>query len=395
MSRRIGVGVISLGWMGRLHARSYRAVAEHYPELDVLPVLVTAADAAQSNVDEAVERLGFLRGTTDYREVLADPEVDVVSICAPNFLHREFALAAADAGKPFWIEKPMGRSAAESADIHDAVERAGLITCVGFNYRNAPAIAKARELIRTGALGRVTNVQVRLLADYSADPLAARTWRFTRDQAGSGVLGDLLSHGIDLAQLLVGRVTAVTALTETFIRERPAPSTATASHFSAGTGAPAPVENEDWAAMLVRFAGGAVGTFESSRVAVGPRAEYGVEVYGTGGALRWNFMRLNELHVALGGPGLEDYGFSTVMAAPGFGDFERFQPGAGTSMGFDDLKTVEAARFLSSVASGAQRAPSVADGLAAARVVEAAELSAADGSWHDVAAPTGRITFDR
>ncbi|MDH2444887.1 Gfo/Idh/MocA family oxidoreductase [Amnibacterium sp. CER49] len=394
MSTRIGVGLIGVGWMGRLHARAYRAVSEHYPELDALPVLVSAADEVQANVDEAVQRLGFARGTTDYREVLADPQVDVVSICAPNLLHRELALAAAAAGKPFWIEKPMGRDAGESADIHDAVERTGLVTCVGFNYRNAPAVQKARELIRSGALGRITTVQVRLLADYAADPRGALTWRFLRDRAGSGVLGDLLSHGVDLAQLLVGRVASVTAATETFIPERPRPSGAAASHFSAGAGAPGAVENEDWAAMLVRFGSGALGTFEASRVAVGPRAEYGVEVYGTQGSVRWSFMRLNELEVALGS-GRVDQGFTTVMASAGFGDFARFQPGAGTSMGFDDLKTIEAAHFLRSVLTGEQRAPSVADGLATARVVAAAEASAVDGLWHEVPPPVGRTTFDR
>ena len=394
MSRRIGVGLISVGWMGRLHARSYKAVREHYPELDVDPMLVDAADALQANVDEAVERIGFARGSLDYRGVLADPEVEVVSICAPNFLHRRFALAAAAAGKPFWIEKPMGRGAAESAEIHRAVESAGLVTCVGFNYRNAPAIQKARQLIRGGALGRITNISVKLLADYAADPAGALTWRFERERAGSGVLGDLLSHGVDLAHLLVGRVTSVTALTETVITERPLPDAAAASHFSAGTGAPAAVENEDWAAMLARFAGGVVGTFESSRVAVGPRAEYGVAVYGTEGSVRWDFTRLNELDVALRDGGRADYGYTTMMAAPGFGDFSRFQPGSGTSMGFDDLKTIEAARFLSSVASGQQLAPSVADGLAAARVVEAAEASAIDGRWHSVPSPVGTTTFD-
>lgn len=183
-------------------------------------------------------------------------------------------------------------------------------------------------------------------------------------------------------------------MTETFVRERPQPSAAASSHFSAGSGAPAPVENEDWAALMVRFRSGAVGTLESSRVAVGHRAEYSIEVSGTGGALRWNFMRLNELDVVLGGPGHDDYGFTTVMASPSFGDFSRFQPGAGTSMGFDDLKTIQAARFLESLVSGIQVAPSAADGLAAARVVEAAETSATDGRWHDVPAPIGRTTFD-
>lgn len=394
MNRRIGVGLVGVGWMGRLHSRAYLAVPDHYPELQVMPALISAADPVAANVDDAVNRQGFERGTTDYQQVIDDPEVDVVSICAPNFLHREVALAAAAAGKPFWIEKPMGRNASESADIFSAVQASGVITCVGFNYRNAPAIQKARSLIRDGAIGSVTNVHVRLLADYSADPRGALSWRFKRESAGSGVMGDLLSHGIDLAQFLAGDVAKVSAMTETFIRERPLPSPTGGSHFSLGSGESAPVENEDWAAVMVRFRNGATGTFESSRVAVGPRAEYSIEIYGTQGALRWNFMRLNELDVVLGHNGRDDYGFATVMASPGFGDFSRFQPGAGTSMGFDDLKTIEAARFLESVVSGVQIAPSVADGLAAARVVEAAEASAVDGRWHDVEPPVGNTTFN-
>src|SRR4051812_26114429 len=236
MTRPIGVGLVSVGWMGRLHARAYRAVAEHYPELGVAPRLVIAADAVERNAEEAVGRLGFARATLDYREVLADPEVDVVSICAPNFLHREVAVAAAAAGKPFWIEKPMGRGAAESAEIVAAVEAAGVATAVGFNYRNAPAVERARDLVRSGALGRITNITVRLLADYAADPAGALTWRFLRERAGSGVLGDLLSPGIALAHVLAGPITEVPALTQTVVPGRPRPGGEGASHFSAGTG---------------------------------------------------------------------------------------------------------------------------------------------------------------
>ncbi|MDQ1513200.1 MAG: hypothetical protein QOC59_1042, partial [Microbacteriaceae bacterium] len=293
--RPLGVGLVGVGWMGRLHARSYRAVPERYPELDVAPRLVVASDTLASTAEEAVARLGFERSTVDYRAVVADSEVEVVSICTPNALHREVALAAAAAGKPFWIEKPMGRSAAESADIAAAAEDRGLVTAVGFNYRHAPAVEQARALVRSGTIGRVTNVHVRLFADYSADPAGALTWRFLRDQAGSGVLGDLLSHGIDLAHYLVGPIAAVTALTETFLPERPRPTSVAAGHFSRGTGERGAVENEDYAAMLVRFASGAVGTFEATRVAVGPRAEYVVEVFGTAGSVRWNFERMNEL----------------------------------------------------------------------------------------------------
>jgi predicted dehydrogenase len=319
--------------------------------------------------------------------VLADPEVEVVSICAPNFLHRDFAVAAAAAGKPFWIEKPAGRDADETAEIAAAARAAGVVTAVGFNYRHAPAVQRARSLITSGALGRVTNLTVSLLADYSADPLAARTWRFQRDRAGSGVLGDLLSHGSDLAAYLVAPITAVTALTTTVIEDRPLPAGATVGHARGSVGGPTgPVENEDYAAVLARFdAPGVVGFLQASRVAVGPRASYGFEVYGTEGSLRWDFERMNELQVCLGLGG-QTHGYSTVLAQPGDGDFGRFQPGPGLPMGFDDLKTIEAWQFLTSVITGEQLAPSIEDALRAAEVNRAAEASARDGQWHGVSA---------
>ncbi|GAA4676752.1 Gfo/Idh/MocA family protein [Frondihabitans cladoniiphilus] len=400
--RTLGVGLISVGWMGRLHTRAYKGIAERYPELNVRTRLVVAADPVPASQAEAVNLLGYERAVADYHEVLADPEVDVVSICAPNFLHKEMALAAAAAGKPFWIEKPMGRSAAESAEIAAAVAAAELVTAVGFNYRHAPAVEKARDLIRSGALGRVTNVRGAFFADYSSDPAGALTWRFIRERAGSGVLGDLLSHGLDLAQYLVGRIGSATSLTETFITERAKPSGAAASHFSRAEGTPEPVENEDYAALLIRFDNGAVGTFESSRISIGPRADYSIEVYGTKGSLRWNFQRMNELEVCLGtdggaagATGAAAYGYTTMLTSPGHGDFGRFQPGGGTGMGFDDLKTIEAAQFLSSVLTGEQLAPSVADGWAAAEIVAAAEASADDRAWHDVKVVTGPLTYDR
>jgi len=205
------------------------------------------------------------------------------------------------------------------------------------------------------------------------------------------VLGDLLSHGADLAQYVVGRIASVSGMTETFIRERPMPLHGATSHFSRGAaeGPRGPVENEDYAAALVRFDSGVVGVLESSRVAVGPRAEYALEVYGTGGSLRWNFQRLNELQLA------DDMsGYRTIMAGPEFGDFNRFQPGAGTSMGFDDLKTIEAALFLRSVLERRQLAPSAGDGWAAAEIVDAIERSAETGAWERVPVVTARTTFD-
>lgn len=376
--KSIGVGLISVGWMGRLHSRAYLSTRQFFPELPQHPELVIAADPDEAARRYAEVNVGYRETTSDYREVLEHPDVDVVSICSPNFLHHEIALAAIDAGKHFWIEKPMGRSAAESRDISQRATEAGLITAVGFNYRHAPAVAEARRLIATGALGTVTNVQIRLLTSYASDPTQGFTWRYEQAFAGSGVLGDVLSHGFDLAQFLVGRIASVNAVTETFIKERSVPGGTTRE-----------VENEDYAAILARFEGGAVGILESTRVAIGPHAEYIIEVYGTKGSLRWNFERMNQLELADNG-----LGYRTIMTGPTFGEFTRFQPNAGPGIGFNDLKVIEAALFLKSVAEGRQLAPSAADGWSASELVDASLRSAESGAWVDLAAVDGATTYN-
>lgn len=382
--RRLGVGVVSLGWMGRLHTRAYRRLAEYYPELGVDPVLVAAADPVEQAQAEAVDVLGFARATGDYREVLADPEVEVVSICAPNFLHHEIATAAVAAGKPFWIEKPMGVNAAQSRDIAEQAAAAGLVTAVGFNYRHAPGVAFARDLIRDGRLGRVTNLRVWFIADYASDPMGPLTWRYSRDRAGAGVVGDIMSHGIDLAQFLAGPIREVTAMTGTFVESRPIPLEQGIGHakvaLSSQTG---PVENEDYVGLLARFDSGVLATMEASRVAIGPRAEYVVEVYGTQGSLRWDFADMSKFEVCLSS-GSDTHGYTTVMAGSEHGEYGRFQPGPGQNLGFDDLKTIEGRLFVESVLTGKQLAPSAADAWSAAAVDEAAVASAKDGRWHPV-----------
>ena len=385
----IGVGVISLGWMGRLHARSYRSLRERFPELEARLRMVSACDTMEETRAAAVSEMGFERAVADYRDLLNDPEVDVVSICSPNFLHREIALAAAAAGKPFWIEKPMGVTAAESRDIATAAAEAGLVTAVGFNYRHMPAIQKARELVSDGRLGRIHNVRCWLIADYASSPDGPLTWRHSRAAGGSGVVGDLLSHGADLVQYVVGRIASVTATTGTFITERPIPAKVGFGHSGYElSGEFGSVENEDYVGALARLDGGALASLEASRVAVGPRAEYVIEVYGSEGSLRWNFEHMNDLQVCLGRDS-EFPGYTRVMAGTNFPSFSRFQPSPGTSMGFDDAKVVEAALFIESVVTGTQLAPSAADAWAAAEIDEAAMRSAADGRWHDVPRVSG------
>ena len=392
--RPVGVGLISVGWMGKVHSRAYLALPIVYPELGIKPRLVIAADNVQERADYARDVLGYEKVTLDYHDVLNDPEVDVVSICAPNFLHAEIGIAAAKAGKAFWIEKPVGRNAAETESVEKAVMAAGVVTSIGFNYRNAPAVEHAKQLIESGQLGRITNIRGTFFADYSAEPNGALSWRFIRKFAGSGVLGDLMGHLADLVQYLVGPIAEVSGITKTVITERPVLQMGTGTHFDVIEGGKKePVENEDYGGALIRFAdnaiaAGAVGTIEASRVAVGPRASYTFEIYGTEGSVKWDFEKMNELEIALGRKG-EHVGYQRVMAGPTFGDFGNFQPGPGTSMGYDDLKIVEARKFLEAYFGGVVKNSNIHDAVAAARVVSAIEESAESKKWVSVKPASG------
>ena len=392
----VGVGLISVGWMGKVHSRAYQSIPVVYPELGITPRLIIAADTEPSRADYARDVLGYAESTLDYHEVLAHPDVDVVSICAPNFLHAEIGIAAARAGKAFWIEKPVGRGVDETTAVQDAAVAANVVTSIGFNYRHAPAIEKAKALIADGKLGRITNIRGTFFADYSAEPNGALSWRFNRKLAGSGVLGDLMGHLADLVQYMLGPVSDVTGMTSTVHTHRPIQQMGTGTHFDVIEGGElGPVENEDYAGMLVRFgpnavAAGAVGTLEASRVAVGPRASYNVEIYGTEGSLMWDFERMNELQVAIGRSG-DLQGYQRVMAGPSFGDFSHFQPGAGTSMGFDDLKVIEARKFLESFVGARHLNSNIHDAVAAAKIVDAAERSAETGQWIPIT-PTAGVT---
>ena len=369
---RPGIGLISVGWMGRLHSRAYQAVPQVYPELNIRPRLVHAADTAADRADYAREILGYARASTDYRDVLADPDVDVVSICAPNMLHREIGVAA-------------------------AARAAGVTTSIGYNYRHVPAVERARELIAAGRLGRVTNVRAVFFNSYAAEPNGALSWRFRREEAGSGALGDLLSHVVDLMQYVVAPITEVSSLLSTVYTQRPILPMGSATHFAViENGEMGEVENDDYVAALVRFAAGshaagAVGTLEASRVSVGPQCGLGFEIYGTDGSAIWNFEQMNELRLCLGRGG-DHAGYTTVLGNAALGDYGRFQPGPGNSMSYDDLKVIEAKKFLVAVSGGERRNSTIEEALADAEVIAATAASARDGAWHKVA-PVPGATF--
>ncbi|MET8811139.1 Gfo/Idh/MocA family oxidoreductase [Streptomyces sp. NPDC004549] len=381
----LGIAVIGFGWMGRVHTQAYSRVRHHFPQLPLRPELVTVAEDVPGRAEEAAERYGFSTATRDWRDVAADPRVRAVSITAPNFLHREIGVAMAEAGKHVWVEKPVGLSGEDARAVADAVAKAGVQSAVGFNYRCAPAVETARDLIAAGELGAVTHVRVRLFSDYAAHPDGALTWRYERARGGSGVLGDLASHGADLARFLVGDIASLAADTAVFVPERARPAGATAGHALASGGEPGPVENEDYVNCLLRFASGARGVLEACRVSVGEQNNYGFEVHGTRGAVFWDFRRMNELRVSRGTT-YQDQPVSTVYVGPGDGEFAAFQPGAANAMGYDDLKVVEAYRFLRSVAEGEPYGATLADAVRAAAALDAMAESAESRRWVDLPA---------
>jgi predicted dehydrogenase len=290
------------------------------------------------------------------------------------------AVAAAEAGKHFWGEKPLGALPQDTLAIAEAAEAAGIRTIVGLNYRNPPAVQHAKQLLDDGALGEPNHFRVQFLASYSANPRGALSWRFSRELAGHGILSDLGSHAIDLVQFLLGPIVRATATAAILIPRRPKVAPGTGTHFSvveeeAELG---DVENEDWCAALVELESGLRGTIELSRVTVGAEARYLFEVNGTGGAVSWNFERMNELEL------YRDGGYARVLMGPSHPDFARFQPGQGIAMGYDDLKVIEAARFLQSIADGEQREPGVREIAATARALDAIARSCESGRWEAV-----------
>ncbi|WP_324785849.1 Gfo/Idh/MocA family oxidoreductase [Streptomyces sp. H51] len=380
MVNTLGVAVVGFGWMGRVHTQAYSRLPHHFPELGLRPELIAVADEVPGRAEEAARRYGFASALRDWREIAADPRVDAVSITAPNFLHREIGVAMAEAGKHIWIEKPVGLTAEDARAVAGAAAAAGVHGTVGFNYRNAPAVEAAREMIAAGAIGAVTHVRIRLFSDYAAHPEGALTWRYERRRGGSGVLGDLASHGVDLARRLLGDIASLTADTAVFVPERARPAGATAGHTRAAGGELGPVENDDYVSCLLRFASGARGVLEACRVSVGEQNNYGFEIHGTSGALFWDFRRMGELGVSRG-TDYQDQPVTTRYVGPGDGEYAAFQPGSANAMGYDDLKVVEARHFLRSIAEGGAHGATLDDAVASAVALDAMTRSAERGTW--------------
>lgn len=381
--QKIRIGVVGFGWMGQAHTRSYLRIPTLFPERTYDPELIMISDTMGARVGEAVESFGFREGTTDWQELVAHPEIDVVCICAPNMLHEPIAIAAAAQGKHIFCEKPVGGTPAQTVRIEAASRAAGVITGVGYNYRWAPLVQYAKQLIDAGDLGEITNYRGRFFSMYGADPMGLLSWRFMLDQAGHGVSSDILSHSIDLAHMLVGGIEKVVGTGHIFIPERPLP-TPGGTHYDLGrpgdpTGA---VENEDYFGAMAVFENGARGVFESSRSIMGPESQCAFEIYGTKGSLAWNLETMNELRLFLAKD--QARGYTTVYAGDRYPYHGHFVPGDANSIGYEDLKVIEDYEYLSSVAAGRPHRPGFAEAIDYVSVQDALLRSWASEKWESV-----------
>jgi predicted dehydrogenase len=375
----LGIGMVGYAFMGRAHSQAWRNVASFF-DLPSRPRMAAICGRDPDAVAAAAARLGWPATETDWKRLVQRDDVDLVDVCTPGSSHAEISIAALEAGKHVLCEKPLANTVEEARAMAAAAERAaarGVRAMVGFNFRRVPAVALARELVAAGRLGAIRHVRAAYLGAHLLDPEFPLAWRLRASEAGSGALGDLGAHAIDLAQYVAGdRITGVSGLTETFVRERPLPG---------GGGARGPVTVDDAAAFIARFAGGAVGSFEATRFATGHDEGLRVEVNGELGSVIWELGAFNELRFFDATDDPATQGFRRIQATRSVHPYAAAWWPEGHSIGYEHTFTHEVRDLLEAIAAGRDPVPSFADGLQVQEVLDAVQRSAASrAGWTEV-----------
>jgi predicted dehydrogenase len=374
----LGVGMVGYAFMGAAHSQAWRTVP-HAFDLPLRPAMAVLCGRNESAVRAAADRLGWAATETDWRALVKRDDVQLVDVCTPGDGHAEVAIAALEAGKHVLCEKPLANTLAEAQAMVAAAERAaahGVRAMTGFNYRRVPALALARQLVAEGRIGPLRHVRASYLQDWLIDPSFPLTWRLQRERAGSGALGDLGAHIVDLAQYLTGELVAgVSAATATFVAERPLPS-------GDGSG---PVTVDDAAVFTGRLGSGALATFEATRFATGRKNQLRIELNGDHGSLAFDLERLNELEFFDRAGDSAEAGFRRILVTePGHPYLSAWWP-QGHVLGWEHTFTHQARDLVTAIATGGELAPSFADGLQVQRVLDAVERSAAsEAAWTPV-----------
>jgi len=368
--KKLNVAMIGYDFMGRAHSNAWRQVARFMRDVPFEPVMKVVAGRTEAKVKEAAERLGWEEYATRWEDVIARKDIDIIDICTPGDSHMPIAIAAAEAKKNILCEKPLANTLADAQKMWGAATKAGVIHMLCHNYRRCPAVALAKQLIDAGQLGTIYHYRGTYLQDWIVDPAFPRVWRLVKSRAGSGSLGDILSHTMDLSRYLVGEPVEVNGLLETFITERP---------LLDNPAKKGPVDVDDAALSLVRYDNGAVGYLEGTRFATGRKNYNRFEINGAKGSIVWDLEQLNELQLYVEeGP---NSGFRTISVTDGKHPYVGAWWPPGHIIGYEHSFTHTVYDFLRAIAEQKLPSPSFEDGYKNQRVLDAIERSARDGKW--------------
>jgi predicted dehydrogenase len=356
--------------MGKAHAFAYRAALAAFPEIPV-PRLEMIADVDAASAAKAAHQYGFARSSGNWKDMIADPKIDVISITTPNTLHKDMSLAAIAAGKHVHCEKPLSPTLKDSLEMAEAAERKGVATQVGFNYIKNPLLKLARDMVEAGELGEITGFRGIHAEDYMHDPESPWTWRID-PSGGPGVIADLGSHIIGMARFLLGPIAEVSADVRTVVKTRP---------VARGSQERREVLVDDVARILVQFGRGCGGTIEANWIATGRKMQLGFELTGSKGSLVFTQERLNELQFYKAGGDTQRNGYVRIESGPQHHPYGQFCVAGGHQLGFNDLKTIEMGEFLGAIGKGAKSGPDFREAYEIQKVVESAIASSKTRSW--------------
>jgi predicted dehydrogenase len=385
--KKLNVGLIGAGFMGKAHSLAYVAMPMFFWPAPAIPVRKTIVDVSDSIAAEAAQRFGFEKSTSDWRSVVEDPEIDIIDIATPNHLHAEIAIAAAAAGKHIISEKPLARSGDEAKTMYDAVKNAGIVHMVAFNYRRTPAVALAKKYIEEGAIGDILNFRGTYLQDWSADPDGPLSWRFQKSIAGSGSLGDIGTHVVDMARFLCGEITQVNTQLKTWVKTRPLQAGGVDKLGASTKDSTAPrgeVDVDDEVLSLLEFQNGAIGSLEATRNAHGRNNFLTFEIHGTIGSIYFNYERRDELQVAFANDQADRKGFRTVYTGPAHPYGEGLWPIPALGIGYGETKIIETYDFVKAIMEGGEVSPNFKDGYQINLIADAMAASAQSRSWTSV-----------
>lgn len=388
--KKLNIGLIGAGFMAKAHSIAYAGMPMFFWPAPAIPVKKLLVDINEEVARDSAMKLGFKSYDTDWRKIIDDPEIDIVDICTPNNVHAEIAIAAAKAGKHILCEKPLSLTVSEAKEMYEAARDNHVTTMVAFNYRRTPAVQLAKKYIDEGAIGKILDFRGTYLQDWSADPNSPLSWRFQKDICGSGALGDIGTHVVDMLRFLVGEFDSVNAHTATYISSRPVQS-GLADNLGTVKGSDdlprKPVDVDDQCCFMVQCKNGAFGTIEATRNAWGRNNYITFEIHGTEGSLFFNYERRDELQVCFAKDGDDRRGFRTVYTGPAHPYGNGLWPIPALGIGYTETKIIETYDFIKAITEGEQPSPNFRDGYAIELISDAILRSARTHQWIKINEP--------